>query len=230
MARAPFSTTISERVNIAAGVSPAETNTRCSGCSMTVARRDMPITAPSPMKRGVERDRRIALDRHHLAEMRDRSAHRRPPAPAPSAGCVRPGSSAGEIGQFRRKDAVDKDNAAAIDIADQPAGSLGPRQRRRHRAALPSGLASRISARRSVYFHSSTRRCGSPCAANRSNACARSVRLARQARLRLVPFGRERKLGGGFQDGYVSHCISSFTSPRLRGEVGLHVRQHVQFG
>ena len=37
-----------------------------------------------------------------------------------------------------------------------------------------NGLASRISARKSVYFHSSTRRCGSPVAPKRSNAAARS--------------------------------------------------------
>src|SRR5258705_2963899 len=37
-----------------------------------------------------------------------------------------------------------------------------------------SGFASRMRARRSVYFHSSTRRFGSPAAAKRSNAVARS--------------------------------------------------------
>ena len=60
-----------------------------------------------------------------------------------------------------------------------------PRQRpRRHpwrapsrprRAAPASGFASRISARRSVYFHSSTRRCGSPAASNRLNADSRAA-------------------------------------------------------
>src|SRR6185369_12134783 len=38
---------------------------------------------------------------------------------------------------------------------------------------IASGFASRISARKSVYFHSSMRRCGSPTAENRSNAAAR---------------------------------------------------------
>ena len=37
------------------------------------------------------------------------------------------------------------------------------------------GLASRISARRSVYFHCSIRRCGKPCASNRLKAASRSA-------------------------------------------------------
>src|SRR5205807_6595424 len=41
-----------------------------------------------------------------------------------------------------------------------------------------SGLASRISARRSVYFHSSTRRCGRPCVSNRRNASSRRTATA----------------------------------------------------
>src|SRR3954451_918418 len=38
-----------------------------------------------------------------------------------------------------------------------------------------SGLASRMSARRSVYFHSSTRRCGSPSLSKRRNASSRNA-------------------------------------------------------
>src|SRR5215831_18041837 len=41
-----------------------------------------------------------------------------------------------------------------------------------------SGLASRINARRSVYFHSSTRRCGRPSLSNRRNASSRSAATA----------------------------------------------------
>src|SRR3981081_1671691 len=41
-----------------------------------------------------------------------------------------------------------------------------------------SGLASRISARRSVYFHSSTRRCGSPSFSNRLKASSRNAATA----------------------------------------------------
>src|ERR1700722_1258604 len=41
-----------------------------------------------------------------------------------------------------------------------------------------SGLASRISARRSVYFHSSMRRCGRPAASKRRNAASRRAAAA----------------------------------------------------
>src|SRR6266446_5586099 len=44
--------------------------------------------------------------------------------------------------------------------------------------APASPFASRISARRSVYFHSSTRRCGSPCSSKRRNAAARRSAIA----------------------------------------------------
>src|ERR1700674_4310316 len=58
-----------------------------------------------------------------------------------------------------------------------------------------SGLASRISARRSVYFHSSMRRCGSPCTSKRRHAASRRAvtgppasvpRSAAKASARLV--------------------------------------------
>src|SRR6185369_349092 len=42
-------------------------------------------------------------------------------------------------------------------------------------AGSASGLASRISARKSVYFHSSMRRCGRPLASKRRNASSRSA-------------------------------------------------------
>ena len=41
-----------------------------------------------------------------------------------------------------------------------------------------SGSTSRISARRSVYFHSSTRRCGRPATSKRANAASRSLATA----------------------------------------------------
>src|SRR5262249_14877369 len=45
-------------------------------------------------------------------------------------------------------------------------------------AGSASGLASRINARRSVYFHSSMRRCGRPLASKRRNASSRSATTA----------------------------------------------------
>ncbi len=77
MARAPCSTTTSERTNIAAGLSEA-TNSRCSGRSMVAAGADADHRAVAH-QRGVERDGDVAR-RRELAEMRESAPDRRRPA------------------------------------------------------------------------------------------------------------------------------------------------------
>ena len=101
-------------------------------------------------------------------------------------------------------------DAARIDIAN-----TGPASFSRANTAASgrgaSGFASRINARRSVYFHSSTRRCGRPVAANCSNAAARSGAGPGRLRLRLLPFGRELLLGGVLDESDFSHAYSAAT-------------------
>ena len=84
---------------------------------------------------------------------------------------------AGKIGELGHEGAVDKHDAAAFDRGEHRARVLGARLGGGV-GVLASGLASRISARRSVYFHSSTRRCGRPAVSKRLKACSRNAATA----------------------------------------------------
>ena len=86
----------------------------------------------------------------------------------------------GEVGQFRHERAVDEHDAARIDIAEQLRRPSCARALAAASGGPASGLASRISARRSVYFHSSTRRCGRPCAVEAANAAVAQRRDRRR--------------------------------------------------
>src|SRR5437870_100183 len=179
MARASFSTTTSERVKIDAGASPAAAKTRCSGRSR-LAPAATRISAPSPMKAVLS------------ANATSPSADATLPRWAVTSGS--PAASAAAIGRIVRPGS----RPPRSDSSATNAPSTNTRRRHSTSAriwaavwaralvaasgTLASGLASRISARRSVYFHSSTRRCGRPCASNRRNAASRSAAMASPAR------------------------------------------------
>ena len=120
----------------------------------------------------------------------------RAPAPAPSSG------SSGPARARRGRTAPARRRRRRTRCA-RPSTRRALRRRpwrapwRRHPAARASGLASRISARRSVYFHSSTRRCGRPGVSKRSNAASRSARPRRPAACAFAAAKarRERRLG-----------------------------------
>ena len=173
MARAPCSITTSERVNTEAGLSPVAANTRWIGRS-TVAPLATWMTRAVAHQRGVERDHALAVGRHDLAEMRRRPADRPPPAPAPSSGWS--GRATDRRGRTVPARRCRRRRRCGARRCRRRAGRRPWRAPwPRHRAAPASGLASRISARRSVYFHSSTRRCGRPSASKRPNAASRSA-------------------------------------------------------
>src|SRR5229473_1919155 len=176
MARAPFSTTTSERVKIDAGASPAAAKTRCSGRSR-LAPAATRIRAPSPMK--------AVLSANATSPSADATLPRwavtsgSPAASAPAIGrIVRPGS------RPPRSDSS-ATNAPSTNTRRRHSTSARIWAAVRARALVvasgtpASGLASRISARRSVYFHSSTRRCGRPCASKRWNAASRRAATSR---------------------------------------------------
>ncbi len=165
MARAPFSTMTSERTKVAAGFSDA-TNNRCSGRSM-VEPAAMRITAPSPIKAV------LSATATSLAG-----------ASLPRC-CMRTGSlsanaSASEptVSPFSKFARSDNSGTNAPSTKTRRRVSTSPRIAPAFLARVlaaasggaASGFASRISARRSVYFQSSTRRCGRPSLANRPKA------------------------------------------------------------
>ena len=115
------------------------------------------------------------LGRHDLAEMRrdQRIAGRqrlrhRADASGPATDPSRSDSSGTNVPSTNtmRRDVACRRSAGRRALARALAAASG---------APASGLASRISARRSVYFHSSIRRCGRPSASKRPNAASRSA-------------------------------------------------------
>ena len=136
----------------------------------------MRITAPSPIK-AVLSATATSLAGASLPrccdERRDRYRTTRRPASRPSA---------------RSPDSPDRTVPARMRRRRRPGGA----SRRRRASRRPflaralaaasggaaSGFASRISARRSVYFHSSTRRCGRPSLANTPKAASRCAAIA----------------------------------------------------
>ena len=81
------------------------------------------------------------------------------------------------VGQRRHEMAVDEDDARPVDRRESVGALQAPRARRRRGAGSAGAGTSCISARRSVYFHSSMRRCGRPCAMKASKASARMSRI-----------------------------------------------------
>src|SRR5262245_2466902 len=174
IARAPFSMMTRERANTEAASPPAFTNTRWIGCASATPGATW-ISAPSPMNAvlsatatssvGTSRPRWARRSRSPAAnacamERMVRPASRRPRSEssgtrAPSTNTMRRASTAASVVSA----ALARSFAAA---SGKPA----------------SGFASRMSARKSVYFHSSTRRCGRPSASKRRKASSRSVPTA----------------------------------------------------
>ena len=130
---------------------------------------------------------------------------------------------ADEIGKLRPVDAVGDDDLRAVEAGERIA--VGERRQRcrrrlRRRAAPPSASA----ARRSVYFHASTRRCGSPARSNSAKAASRARArgaVAGQALARRAVFGGERLLGLGAQDAGLGVHIDLAASGRRLGVVGV---------
>ena len=198
---APFSTTTSERVNSAAGLSPVAANTRWIGRSIDAPAGNADHRAVAH-EGGVERDSRV-VGLHDSAEPL-------------GDGLVALGEHVGHGAKSSGRPRASQDRTAPARMRHRrtrgggirPSPSERPASFARAFAAASgggaSGLASRISARRSVYFHSSTRRCGSPVRANCANAASRKARRARQARSCGLPFGRELLLGGILHQASVS--------------------------
>src|SRR5262245_21132638 len=151
-----------------AGRSPELKNTSSIGrASSTPAA--IRITAPSPMKAVLS-----ANAMSSLGTTLPSSDVTSSPAVSTCANdvIVRPASSVARSDSSGTNTPSTKTmRRASIDAISFPAAC--PRALAAAPGAPASGLASRISARRSVYFHSSTRRCGRPAAAKRSNAVAR---------------------------------------------------------
>ena len=142
---------------------------------------------------GVERNRDI-VGRHDLAELRRSARCRWTRAPAAIERMVSPGSSSA------RSDSSGT-NAPSTKTMRRPSigAKAAPASLARALAAASggaaSGFASRISARRSVYFHSSTRRCGRPAVSNRRNAASRRSAAPGSSRFAVGEARRQRGLG-----------------------------------
>src|SRR6266508_6155621 len=171
MARAPFSITTSERVKTAAGASPALKKTRWSGRA-NAAPGSTRITAPSPMKAVLSATATSSVGTS---------------LPSKPVTCGSPAASACAIERILRP--------ASRPARSESSGTKAPSTKTMRRPSIDaraapaflaralatasgrpaSGLASRISARRSVYFHSSTRRCGRPDVSKRRKAFSRKA-------------------------------------------------------
>src|SRR5262245_50781048 len=170
MARAPGSMTTSERANTAAGVAPALTNTRWSGRA-SVAPAATCTSTPSPMKAVLSA---TAMSSVGTTLPRCFSSSGSPAASACAIErMVRPASSAARSDSSGTKaPSTSTMRRPSIEASASPA--LRARAFAAASGAAASGNASRISARRSVYFQSSIRRCGRPPRSKCSNACSRS--------------------------------------------------------
>src|SRR4051812_1589423 len=169
MARAPASMTTSERVKTAAGRSPLLAKTRCNGRA-SVAPAATRITAPSPMKAVLSATATSSVGTMVPSCVATSAS---PEASAcASERMLKPGSrSARSDSSATKAPSAKTMRRPSIEASSAPA--CAERVFAAASGAPASGLASRMSARRSVYFHSSTRRCGSPAASKRLNAASR---------------------------------------------------------
>ncbi len=194
MARAPLPTTTSERVTTEAGRAPPLTKTRWIGRA-SAAPGATSITAPSSMNAVFSATATLSVGTT-LPRCLAISG-----SPAASACAieriVRPGSSAARSDNSGTK-APSTNTMRRASIAASIAPALAACAFAAASGGPASGLASRIRARRSVYFHSSTRRCGRPSAAKRPNACCAHIgerAVARQPSLGRREALRQRGLG-----------------------------------
>src|SRR6202521_584871 len=175
VACAPSSTTTSERVNAANALSDSKAKTRWIGRSSLVSL-EMRARPPSPMK--------AVLSATATSSVGTAAPSRLASSGSPSASAlaigtmVRPASSAARS----ESSATKAPSTKLIRRAPMPARSFPARFARFFACmsgAAARGFASRIRARRSVYFHSSTRRCGRPCSSKAWNAAARRSAMRR---------------------------------------------------
>src|SRR5581483_2091953 len=164
MARAPSSTTTRERVNSDMGVSELK-KTRCSGRSVAAPAATW-ITAPSPIRAvfsaTAASSTATTLPICGVKESLPASACAMERMLSPFSRPARSESSqtkAPLTKTMRRLSTSPMTLPAVLARALSAASGGGA-----------NGLASRISARKSVYFHSSTRLCGRPCASKRLKA------------------------------------------------------------
>src|SRR5712692_1010082 len=166
--------TTSERMNTAAGSSPALTKTRWIGRASAAPAATW-ITAPSPMKAVLSATATSVVGTTW---------------PICATSCGSPAASTCAIEPMVRP--------ASRPARSESSGTYAPSTKTMRRASIEasmapaslaralaaasgmpaSGFASRMSARRSVYFHSSTRRCGRPSVSKRRKASSRSAATA----------------------------------------------------
>ena len=193
------------------GLSLPLAKTRCSGFFSVVPAATR-ITAPSPISAVLSATAMSSVS----MVLPTCLVTRRSPLASASASepMLNPGSGA-RSDKFRRKGTIDKDQPAAPRRRTIACRRLSRALSPPHPAATASGSASRISARKSVYFHSSTRRCGSPRASNCLKAFSRNAATAplpgSVAARRLIGVG-ERLLGRGL-DG-ADFDVHRITPPR----------------
>src|SRR5262249_12018205 len=166
--------TTSERMNTEAGSPPALTKTRWSGCASATPCATW-ITAPSPMNAVLS-----ATATSSVGTMWPRWAMRSP-SPAASACALEPMETPASR-PARSESSGTKAPSTNTTRRASIAGSMARTSLARAFAAASgtaaSGSALRMSARKSVYFHSSTRRCGKPSVSKRRKASSRSAPTA----------------------------------------------------
>src|SRR6476659_4573184 len=171
IARAPLSITTSERTKTEAGSLPAFTKMRWIGRASATPSATW-ITAPSPMNAVLS-----ATATSSVGTSLPRWATRCGSPPASRCAIepmVRPVSRSARSESSGTKAPSTKTIARASIAASMSIACLA-RVFAAASGTRASGLASRMSARRSVYFHSSTRRCGSPSLSKRWNASSRNA-------------------------------------------------------
>src|ERR1700730_15135844 len=171
MARAPFPIVASGRVNTALASLRAATKTRWIGRARATPAATS-ITAPSRMN--------AVLSAIAVSGVGERGpiGVRRRLSPASSAEVIERMLSPGSISERSESSGTKLPSTNTIRRASMDARSAADSAAQRLAAASgrgASGLASRISARKSVYFHSSMRRLGRPPASKRRNASSRSA-------------------------------------------------------
>src|SRR6266487_1296633 len=158
-------------MNTEAASLPAFTNTRCSGCASAAPCATW-ISAPSPMN---------AVLSATATSCVGTTWPRWPRSPAASACAMEPMVSPGSRRARSESSGTNAPSTNTIRRASMAASVASASLARAFATAsggTARGFASRMSARKSVYFHSSTRRCGSPSASKRRKASSRSAPTA----------------------------------------------------
>src|SRR5665647_1675819 len=215
IALAPFSTTISERMKAELGLSLPAANTRWIG-RFSATPSAIRITAPSPINAVFSA------------------------TATSSVAMVLPTWAATKASPFARASAIEPMLRPVSGERSESSGTKAPSTITSRRQSRPanicpadlacclaaasgggaSGYDSRISARRSVYFQASTRRCGRPPASKRLNASSRSAATA--PLLGNVPRAPANESASACSAGVLMARTSTFmASRRLAGIFGV---------